>query len=197
MNDDQLFPQETIARLKAENDLLRNRIGAVEDMMHPGYWSAYDSRRVKILEAIGSERQVWDGSTPLAHREPTYKLDIFNGVREVYDAWNIPGNTPEYHRLNQNTLRVGWPVLAQALDGLKSLASATDSYSAQPTVLAKRFTFGNVSGRTSTSGATLSSSGPGELPATSSSSAAKAAREKSRNSFRSLIRRVDEPETKL
>jgi hypothetical protein len=196
MNRDQMFPQEAVARLQAENDLLRNRIGAVEDMMHPGYWSAQDSRREKILAALNSSRKEWRGGNPFENKKDKdreYKLDLFSGVREVYEAWNDSGSHPKYHESMQFRLRGDWPVLGRALDGLKSLANATDSYSAQPTVLAQKSTYGSASGQMLMHGATLSNSGLGESLPTSPSSDAKAAPAKSDTSFQSSTLPEDTP----
>ena len=40
------------------------KLAKIEEMMHPGYWSTFDSRRDKILEVIGSTRKEWRGGNP-------------------------------------------------------------------------------------------------------------------------------------
>lgn len=39
-------------------------------------------------------------------------------MSRIWDAWNIPGPAPDYHRDMQAKLRREWPVLADALDNL-------------------------------------------------------------------------------
>ena len=35
------------------------KLAKIEELMHPGFWSAYDYRREAILKALGSERSSW------------------------------------------------------------------------------------------------------------------------------------------
>ena len=39
------------------------KLAKIEELMHPGFWSAYDYRREAILKVLGSERSSW-------HKEP-------------------------------------------------------------------------------------------------------------------------------
>lgn len=39
------------------------KLAKIEELMHPGFWSAYDYRREAIMAALGSERTSW-------HKEP-------------------------------------------------------------------------------------------------------------------------------
>jgi hypothetical protein len=40
------------------------KLAKIEELMHPGYWSAMDTRRDKILEVLGSTRREWLGGNP-------------------------------------------------------------------------------------------------------------------------------------
>lgn len=40
------------------------KLAKIEELMHPGYWSAMDARRNKILEVLGSTRREWLGGNP-------------------------------------------------------------------------------------------------------------------------------------
>lgn len=40
------------------------KLAKIEEMMHPGYWSAMDGRREAILKVLGSTRQEWKGGNP-------------------------------------------------------------------------------------------------------------------------------------
>lgn len=44
--------------------------------------------------------------------------EVGDPVKEVKDAWNVPGRAPGYHSMMQAKLRQDWPVLAAALDRL-------------------------------------------------------------------------------
>lgn len=35
------------------------KLEAIEELMHPGYWSALDGRRERILNILGSDRREW------------------------------------------------------------------------------------------------------------------------------------------
>lgn len=42
----------------------QEKLAKIEEMMHPGYWSAMDGRREAILKVLGSTRQEWKGGNP-------------------------------------------------------------------------------------------------------------------------------------
>lgn len=50
--------------LDPENLTAEQKLAKIEEMMHPGYWSAMDTRRDKILEVLGSTRREWRGGNP-------------------------------------------------------------------------------------------------------------------------------------
>lgn len=35
------------------------KLAKIEELMHPGFWSAYDYRREAVLKVLGSERSSW------------------------------------------------------------------------------------------------------------------------------------------
>lgn len=40
------------------------KLAIIEEMMHPGFWGAFDYRRKAILKVIGSTRKQWDQEDP-------------------------------------------------------------------------------------------------------------------------------------
>ena len=40
------------------------KLAKIEEMMHPGYWGAFDYRRYAILKVLGTTGQVWEGGNP-------------------------------------------------------------------------------------------------------------------------------------
>lgn len=73
----------------------------------------------EMIKALEAEHQRAETEHYQKNRARNERNTLRTMIQPVLDAWNIPGIRPDYHEYMKNNLHRNWPVLYDAIQGLK------------------------------------------------------------------------------